>query len=31
MTEITPDPDILIDPEKMDWLSIEEIEEGEGE
>lgn len=28
---ITPDPDIDIDPEKMDWLSIEEIEEGEGE
>ena len=28
---ITPDPDTNIEPEKMDWLSIEDIEEGEGE
>ena len=28
---INPDPDVEIDPEKMDWLSVEDIEEGEGE
>lgn len=31
MAEIIPDPDIDIDPEKLDWLSLEDIEEGEGE
>lgn len=31
MSEIIPDPDVDIDPEKMDWMSLEDIEEGEGE
>lgn len=31
MSEIIPDPDTNIDPEKMDWMSLEDIEEGEGE
>lgn len=31
MPDIIPDPDIDIDPAKLDWLSIEDIEEGEGE
>lgn len=31
MSDIIPDPDINIDPEKLDWLSVEDVEEGEGE
>jgi len=31
MSEIIPDPDIDIDPEKLDWLSAEDVEEGKGE
>lgn len=31
MLDIILDPDIDIDPEKLDWLSAEDIEEGEGE
>lgn len=31
MSDIIPDPDIDIDPEKLDWLSTEDVEEGEGE
>ncbi len=31
MPEIIPDADIDIDPQKLDWLAAEDIEEGEGE
>lgn len=31
MSEIIPDPDIDIDPDKLDWLAVEDLEEGEGE
>ena len=31
MTDYTIDDDIEIDPAKIDWLSLEEYEEGLGE
>ena len=31
MPDIILDPDIDIDPEKLDWISDEDVEEGEGE